>query len=50
MENRQDVIKAFREARKVGEKLLSEGKICWDDFAYVMIGFEAKIQSMGVNL
>lgn len=50
MENRQDVIKAFREARKVGEKLLSEGKICWEQFAFVMIGFELTLKEMGEQL
>ena len=50
MENRQQVINAFREARIAGEKLLSRGKITWEGFAFTMAGFEAKLQSMGVNL
>ncbi|HIH45252.1 MAG TPA: hypothetical protein HA257_09370 [Candidatus Methanoperedenaceae archaeon] len=50
MENRADVIKAFREARIAGEKLLSQGKITWDDYAATMAGFELKLKSMGVSL
>ena len=46
----KDVQKAFREARIAGEKLLSQGKITWDDFAFAMVGFELKLQSMGVSL
>lgn len=46
----KDVQKAFREARIVGEKLLSEGKITWDDYAFTMVGYELKLQTMGVNL
>jgi len=30
MEDVQELINAFREARIVGEKLLSQGKITWD--------------------
>lgn len=50
MENRNEVIKAFREARIAGEKLLSEGKISWDDFSFTMTGYELTLKEMGVNL
>jgi hypothetical protein len=50
MENRQQVINAFREARIVGEKLLNQGKLTWDEFAFTMVGYELQLKSMGVNL
>ncbi len=43
-------IKAFRKARIEGEKLLSQGKITWDEYAFLMLGFEADLRSMGVDL
>ena len=48
MTNVESIIKAFREARIAGEKLLSQGKITWDEFAAQMLDFEAKLRSMGV--
>ncbi len=50
METIKDVQKAFHEAVIVGEQKLSQGKIAWDQYAFTMVGFEAKLQSMGVNL
>ncbi len=50
MEDVESVKKAFREARIAGEKKLSRGEITWDQYAFVMLGFEAKLQSMGVVL
>lgn len=46
----EQVIKAFREARIVGEKLLSQGKISWDEYAATMVGFELILKEMGVDL
>jgi hypothetical protein len=50
METIKDVQKAFHEAVIVGEQKLSQGKITWDEYAFVMLGFEAKLRSMGVVL
>ncbi len=50
METIKDVQKAFHEAVIAGEKKLSQGKITWDEYAFVMLGFEAKLRSMGVVL
>jgi hypothetical protein len=50
MENVESVIKAFRESRIAGEQKLSRGEISWDEFAFVMLGFEEKLRSMGVVL
>ncbi len=50
MNNVESVKKAFHEARIAGEKLLSQGKIDWEDYAFSMVGYELKLQSMGVNL
>jgi hypothetical protein len=47
MESVTDISKAFREARIVGEKLLEQGRITWQRYAIVMIGFEEKLKSMG---
>jgi hypothetical protein len=50
MENRTEVIKAFREARIAGEQLLSQGRITWDEFAFTMTGFEQVLKEMGEEL
>ncbi len=50
MEDVESIKKAFREARIAGEKKLSEGEITWDQYAFVMLGFETKLQNMGVVL
>ncbi len=47
MESVKDISKAFREARIVGEKLLEQGRITWESYAVIMIGFEEKLRSMG---
>jgi hypothetical protein len=46
----EQIIKAFRKARIEGEKLLSQDKITWDEYVFMMMGFEAKLRSLGVNL
>lgn len=50
METVKEIEKAFREARIAGEKLLEQGKITWEQFSFTMLGYEAKLQSMGVSL
>ncbi len=50
MTNVESIIKAFRESRIVGEQKLTRGEITWDEYAFVMLGYEAKLQSMGVVL
>ncbi len=50
MNNVESVKKAFHEARITGEKLLSQGKITWDEFAAEMLNYETKLRSMGVVL
>jgi hypothetical protein len=50
MTNVESVKKAFHKARIDGEKLLSQGKITWDDFAAEMLNYEAQLRSMGVVL
>ncbi len=47
MESVKDISNAFRQARIVGEKLLEQGKINWEGYATVMIGFEEKLRNMG---
>lgn len=47
MTNKNEVIKAFRKARIVGENLLSQGKITWNEYAFSMIGFELSLKEMG---
>lgn len=41
---------SFHESRIVGEQLLEEGKISWEQFSYLMIGFEEKPRDMGDDL
>jgi len=50
MENVESVKKAFRESRIAGEQKLARGEITWDEYAFIMLGFEAKMQSMRVVL
>jgi hypothetical protein len=50
MNNVESVKKAFHKARIEGEKLLSQGKITWDEFADQMLSFEARLRNMGVVL
>jgi len=50
METIKDVQKAFHEAVVLGEKKLSKGEITWNEYAFVMLGYETKLQSMGVVL
>ncbi len=47
MESVKEILNAFREARIAGEKLLEQGRITWEGYAAVMIGFEEKLRSMG---
>jgi hypothetical protein len=50
MNNRNELIRSFRQARIAGEQLLSQGKISWDQFQFTMIGFELTLQEMGEDL
>lgn len=50
METVKEIQKAFREARVIGEKLLSLGKITWDEYAFTMAGYELTLKEMGVDL
>ncbi len=47
MESVEDISKAFRQARIVAEKLLEKGRITWEGYSVVMIGFEEKLKSLG---
>ncbi len=49
-ENKQDIIKAFREARIEGEQMLEAGRISWEDFCFVMLGYEEQLRGLGVDL
>ncbi len=50
MEKKQDIINSFRKSRMIGEQLLSEGRITWEDYASTMAGYELVLRDMGVNL
>lgn len=50
MESIEDVKKAFKQARIVGEELLSKGLMTWDSLAAMMIGFEQKLRAMGQEI
>jgi hypothetical protein len=56
METIEQVKKAFHQSRIVGEKRLQNTKTDaefqkeWESYSFVMLGFEAKLQSMGVVL
>jgi hypothetical protein len=50
METIKDVLKSFRESRIAGEKKLAKGEITWDEFVFVMLGFEEKLRILGDQL
>lgn len=50
MDNVAEIEKAFHEARIVGEQLLEKGEIRWTDYAEMMVGFEAQLREMEVDL
>ena len=50
MANRNEAIKAFREARIAGEKKLSRGEISWEDYRSIMLDFEQDLRGQGVQL
>ena len=56
MADRDEVIKAFRKARIAGEKRLQDTKndaeFCteWEKYAFVMLGYELQLKSMGLVL
>lgn len=47
MTNKQEITKAFREARIAGEKLLNEGKISWFDYCETMGLYESALRECG---
>ncbi len=46
----EQVKKAFHKARIEGEQLLSEGRISWEDYAFVMVGYETELRNAGEEL
>jgi len=50
METVEQIQKAFREARIAREKLLSQGKITWEQFSFTMLGYETQLKSKGMRL
>lgn len=41
---------AFRKARIEGAEMLESGRISWEDFSFVMLGFEQELRSLGVEI
>ena len=50
MRKRENIIRAFRKARIEGERMLIQGRITWEDFSFVMCGFEEQLKAAGVEL
>jgi len=46
----ENVTAAFGKARKEGEQMLKSGRITWDDFVFVMIGFEEQLRQLGKSV
>jgi len=40
---------AFRKARKEGSEMLEQERITWDDFSFVMAGYEEHLKNLGVD-
>jgi hypothetical protein len=47
MESIKEIKIAFRQARIVGEELLSKGLMTWECFEAMMLGFEQKLRTRG---
>ncbi len=47
MTNKTEITKAFRQARIVGEQLLEQAKISWEEYSFVMLGFEQALREAG---
>jgi len=43
----ENTTKAFRKARGEGEQMMSEGRLCWEDFVFIMVGFEEQLRALG---
>ncbi len=50
MNNVKEIEKAFHEARIINEQLLMKGQIRYCDYAEIMLGFEAQLRDLGVEL
>lgn len=35
----ENITAAFRKARQEGEKMLEDGRLCWEDFCFLMAGY-----------
>ncbi len=46
----ENITAAFRKARQEGEKMLSDGRLCWEDFCFIMRGYENQLQAVGAVL
>ncbi len=46
----ENVTAAFRKARKEGEQMMNEGRLCWEDFVFIMVGYEEQLKTLGANL
>ena len=44
---RETITKAFRKARIEGEQMLESGRITWEDFVFIMVGYEEQIRQLG---
>ena len=44
------ITKAFHDVLVIGEQLLNDKIITWEQYAYTMRGFEIKLEQMGVEL
>lgn len=49
-ENIFQVSKAFHQARTDNEDKLFRGQITFEEFQNIMLGYEAELRGMGVNL
>lgn len=49
-ENAWDIQKAFHDYVEIGQDKLLKGTMTWDEYAFGCIGFELKLQSLGVKV
>jgi len=46
----ENVTAAFKKARIEGNQMLSSGRITWEDFVFIMVGFEDQLRRLGKSV
>lgn len=47
--DKENLINAFRKARKEGSEMVMNNRISFEEYAFVCAGFEIQLEQMGVD-